>query len=82
MKYWSNTLSTYKSRNEDDPLCADECYTIKKNICMIHGFKQAMKRIAIPEICELCNLFAKPCNISTRKARHFCAIIRKTLDKS
>ena len=34
-----------------------------------------MKRMVIPETCELCNLFAKPCNTYTRKASDFYTLL-------
>ena len=40
-----------------------------------------MKGIVTPEICELCNLFAKPCNTYTEIAPQFCAILEKFLIK-
>ena len=73
MKCWSNTISTYKVRNEDDPLCADECYTIKKNSCKIHWLSN--------EMCELYNLFTKSCKADIQKASDFytlCNLLNKT----
>jgi len=61
MKSWSTTISTHKARNEDDPLCADECYTIKKDSCKIHWLS-TMKRMVTPEMCELYNIFIKSYN--------------------
>jgi len=77
MKSWSTTISTHKARNEDDPLCADECYTIKKNSCKIH-LLSTMKRLVIPEMCELYNIFIKSYNtVANIAAQLYKAVLDK-----
>ena len=39
------------------------------------------ERMVILEMCELYNIFAKPCNTYRGKAHHFCTIVRKILIK-
>jgi hypothetical protein len=81
MKYRSNTISTYKARNKGDCLCAEECYTIKKNTCKIHRSKYAVKKIVITEICELYNIFLKSYNTVTNIEAQLYIVIPETTTK-
>ena len=81
MKSWSSTISTHKARNEDDPLCADECYTIKKDSCKIH-LLSTMKRLVTSEMCELYNIFLKLYNtVANIAAQLHIAVLDKPEEK-